>query len=143
MRRRSRRWRTPNNGSKICRPCCNPKRNQLKLQRRKIAKQAQDNPEPKYSLIDRIGHLAGFIAELRDIADRADRERLSVLVDQLKIEYPEIYKETLEILEVSPSEALAHLVKRWPVLNAIKFFPNHLTLISMIQVEILNRRETT
>ena len=103
---------------------------------------APNPPQSQDSFFHRFGELASFIGDLREIADRADRERLSVLVDQFKDEYPEIYQDILDLVELPSAEALARLVERWPALGVIKLYPKHLTLISMIQVEIINRRQS-
>src|SRR5262249_9891249 len=124
-------------------PCsanCNPRKTRVKIKRRRLTQTTSENPPPTESLFTKLGQMANFIAELREIAERADRERLSVLIVQFKKEYPDLYRDLDELVELPASVALSHLVERWPALGVIKLFPNHLQLISMIQLEIINRR---
>lgn len=116
----------------------------VRKKRRRLVKSttAANPPKYKHSFFHKFGELASFIADLREIAERGDRERLSVLVGQFEHEYPEIYQEISSLVEIPPGEAVDHLCSRWPALGVIKLFPKHLTMISMIQVEILNRRQT-
>lgn len=79
--------------------------------------------------------------DLQEIAEQADSERLTIMVDQFKIEYPDIF-ETIQLLtDVTPSDAVAALIEQWPALIVIKLYPAHEALIALIQAEIRRRNQ--
>lgn len=81
-----------------------------------------------------------IFSELQSVAIDADQRRLSVFVDQFKIEYPEIYELIYEAADLPVDQALQSLCDRWPALIFVKLHPNHQQIISALQTEIQKRK---
>lgn len=70
-------------------------------------------------------NLMAFLYELPEIARRADRERLTVLLPAFQKQFPDLWEELVYCSEmVSPSLVLAYLVNRDQRLAFLKSVPN-------------------
>lgn len=77
--------------------------------------------------------LARFVSELREIANQADRERLSVWIDQFKMEFPELHDDLVTFREMPSAElALAYLIAKDIRFAGIKLFPGHMNWIRFV-----------
>jgi len=69
--------------------------------------------------------LLAFLNELPSIAQRADTERLSVMLPEFKAEFPQLWEEILYCSTMeSPSLVIAFLCERNPALVFLKKVPN-------------------
>lgn len=99
----------------------------------------QVNPQPDQPLSP-----LQLLTALTSIAQQGDEQRLTVLISQVEIEYPEFYATVDELINLTPTEAVARLTLRWPFLLLLfSRVPNYLTLIQMIQETIKKRRSET
>lgn len=74
-----------------------------------------------------------FYNQLREIAETADRERLSVWIGTFKEEFPTLYSEFIKCRDMPDAEtALAYLIGRDVRFAAIKLVRNHMRLIRFV-----------
>jgi hypothetical protein len=84
--------------------------------------------------------LRALVEELRDIAMQADEKRLSVWIDQFKAEFPELHNDLVACQQMpSPELALGYLIAKDIRFAAIKFFPNHMRMVSFVH-KFMNER---
>lgn len=74
-----------------------------------------------------------FVNQLREIAERADKERLSVWFGTFKNEYPTLHAELIKCRDMPDAEtALAYLIGRDIRFGAIKFVRDHMRLLRFV-----------
>ena len=77
------------------------------------------------SLFNNALNLIAFLHELPEIAQRADRERLTALLPAFQKQFPDIWGELVYCSQMqSPSLVLAYLVERDKRLTFLKSVPN-------------------
>jgi len=95
----------------------------------------------KPDVMDEVGALITLLADLPGIIAEGNNRKLSVLIDQIEQDYPDIYKFCAGQVDKSPGEALAALCGRWPKFGLIKLYPAHIAVIGAIQSQIKQRRD--
>lgn len=80
--------------------------------------------------------------ELRQVALDADKNRLTVFVDQFKIEYPDIYTLIEVAADMPANDAFTLLCARWPALILFKLHPDNQRIIQAVQSEIKSRKRS-
>jgi len=86
--------------------------------------------------------LWGFVRELQSIYERADNERLSVWLPEIKSEFPELYEEVLFCATMpNPTIVKRYLMARDPRFVALQLVPNVDRIIQFLMDFINERRE--
>ncbi len=78
--------------------------------------------------------------QLRQVALDADQKKLSVFIDQFKIEYPDIYSLIDIAADMPAQDAFNLLCARWPALILFKLHPDNQQIIQAVQNEIKLRK---
>lgn len=94
----------------------------------------------KPDVMDELGGLISLLADVPSIVAEGDRRKLSVFIDQIEQEWPDVYLFCADQVDKLPSAVLAALCERWPKFGFLKLYPAHLAIIGVIQAEIKERR---
>lgn len=81
-----------------------------------------------------MGNLVdNVVNQLRDIADRADKERLSVWFEQFKIEFPVLHAQLVEARkQPTPEMALAFLIAKDFKWAGLKLVRDHMRFVRFV-----------
>ena len=88
-----------------------------------------------------VGFMRQFAAEIPGILERADRERLSVILSDIEKEYPDFYATFDAAADMAPRAALDSIVEAYPVAIFLTFVPNVYAIVGMAQTQIKARRK--
>lgn len=91
--------------------------------------------------LDAAANPAAIIAQIQAVAEKADTERLTVLVDEFKRSYPDLYDSINGLVDRTPQDAVSELIRKYPFLTPIKFIKGHLKTVEVLQANIRARRE--
>ena len=95
------------------------------------------------SLFNNALNLMAFLHELPTIAERADRERLTVLLPAFQKQFPDIWGELVYCSQMpSPSLVLAYLAERDQRLTFLKSVPNVEPTIQFLMEFIRERSQS-
>jgi hypothetical protein len=118
-----------------------PKR--LIRRRRKTQKSTPENHPESYRemLKNPIANMGQIIDLIRAIGIEADQKRATVLIDDFRAEYPDLYEFIGDLVDLEPWEARDELIGQWPWMIGMKFYKDHLQVIDFLQTQIKLRRE--
>lgn len=92
--------------------------------------------------IGRQMDLMDFLAEIPKLAQEADKTRLGFLIEEFRRQYPDWYQLILELVDVTPDQAIEQICLRWPSARLIKIYPGAPRIVAILQDEIRNRRDS-
>lgn len=90
-----------------------------------------ENPVPR---------LVDFVLQIPAMVREADTRRLSVLLEQVEIEFPDFYHFIASLVDLRPAEVKDRIIERWPTLAILKLHPDADRIITAVQSEIKVRR---
>ena len=109
------------------------------MKRRRQPQQKSKNPALDF--IAFVSFSRDFAREIPGILERADKERLSVYLEQVQNEFPILYNTCEEAINMPPVEALAHIKTMFPLATFLDYIPNIYQIIAMIQNQLKERKQ--
>ena len=88
-------------------------------------------------------NMAEIIKLIQAIGREADQKRASVLIEDFRAEYPDLYNFIGDLVDLDAADARDELIKEWPWMLGMKLYKDHLRVIEFLQTQIKLRRETS